>query len=70
MYAEDGDGNIYNDNSSTEADGEQGEVVVMSPDCLVPLTTVSRRGIPESCLSNKLSRSTLASCLRLHLAFT
>ena len=22
MYAEDGDGNIYNDNSSTEADGE------------------------------------------------
>merc|ERR1711990_1092459 len=29
MYAEDGDGNIYNDNSSTEAD-----------DCLVPLTTV------------------------------
>lgn len=48
MYAEDGDGNIYNDNSSTEAD-----------DCLVPLTTVSRRGIPESCLSNKLSRSVL-----------
>jgi len=45
LYAEDGDGNIYNDNSSTEAD-----------DCLVPLTTVSRRGIPESCLSNKLSR--------------
>ena len=29
-----------------------------SPDCLVPLTTVSRRGIPESCLSNKLSRFT------------
>merc|ERR1712029_217912 len=50
MYAEDGDGNIYNDNSSTEAD-----------DCLVPLTTVSRRGIPESCLSNKLSRLTLAT---------
>ena len=25
-------------------------------DCLVPLTTVSRRGIPESCLSNKLTR--------------
>ena len=22
MYAEDGDGNIYNDNSSTEADGK------------------------------------------------
>ena len=31
------------------------------PDCLVPLTTVSRRGIPESCLSNKLNRLTLAT---------
>ena len=30
-------------------------------DCLVPLTTVSRRGIPESCLSNKLNRLTLAT---------
>ena len=32
-----------------------------SLDCLVPLTTVSRRGIPESCLSNKLNRLTLAT---------
>ena len=62
MYAEDGDGNIYNDNSSTEADGQTnhktGTVKIFPsiPDCLVPLTTVSRRGIPESCLSNKLSR--------------
>ena len=62
MYAEDGDGNIYNDNSSTEADGktkdEKQELPknLSKPDCLVPLTTVSRRGIPESCLSNKLSR--------------
>ena len=30
-------------------------------ECLVPLTTVSRRAIPESCLSNKLSRLTLAT---------
>lgn len=64
MYAEDGDGNIYNDNSSTEADGEiiaywtiiRAPIYPPIPDCLVPLTTVSRRGIPESCLSNKLSR--------------
>ena len=34
---------------------------VFFPDCLVPLTTVSRRGIPESCLSNKLNRLTLAT---------
>ena len=27
----------------------------------MPLTTVSRRAIPESCLSNKLSRLTLAT---------
>ena len=33
----------------------------MVADCLVPLTTVSRRGIPESCLSNKLNRLTLAT---------
>lgn len=50
LFSEDNDGNLFNDNSSTEAD-----------DCLVPLTTVSRRGIPESCLSNKLSRLTLAT---------
>ena len=62
MYAEDGDGNIYNDNSSTEADGKTKDEKQELPknlsksDCLVPLTTVSRRGIPESCLSNKLSR--------------
>ena len=62
MYAEDGDGNIYNDNSSTEADGQTNhktgtvKIFLSTPDCLVPLTTVSRRGIPESCLSNKLSR--------------
>ena len=49
LYNEDGD-NLFNDNSSTEPD-----------ECLVPLTTVSRRGIPESCLSNKLSRLTLAT---------
>ena len=30
-------------------------------DCLVPLTTVSRRGIPESILSNKLNRLTMAT---------
>ena len=81
MYAEDGDGNIYNDNSSTEADGktkdEKQELPknLSKPDCLVPLTTVSRRGIPESCLSNKLSRRVLRPfllpvifCLRLTLA--
>ena len=34
MYSEDGD-NLYTDNSGTDPD-----------DCLVPLTTVSRRGIP------------------------
>ena len=62
MYAEDGDGNIYNDNSSTEADGQTNhktgtvKIFPSTSDCLVPLTTVSRRGIPESCLSNKLSR--------------
>eukprot|EP00095_Tigriopus_kingsejongensis_P011483 maker-scaffold626_size122949-snap-gene-0.34 protein:Tk11483 transcript:maker-scaffold626_size122949-snap-gene-0.34-mRNA-1 annotation:"ferm domain-containing protein 8" len=50
MFNDDPDGNIYNDASSTEAD-----------DCLVPLTTVSRRAIPESCLSNKLNRLTLAT---------
>jgi len=67
MYAEDGDGNIYNDNSSTEADGKTKDEKQELPknlsksDCLVPLTTVSRRGIPESCLSNKLSRLTLAT---------
>ena len=49
MYNEDGD-NIYNDNSGADPD-----------ECLVPLTTVSRRGIPESCLSNKLNRLTLAT---------
>ena len=50
MYNEDGE-NMYNDNSASEPD-----------ECLVPpLTTVSRRGIPESCLSNKLSRLTLAT---------
>jgi len=49
LYNEDGD-NLFNENSSTEPD-----------ECLVPLTTVSRRGIPESCLSNKLSRLTLAT---------
>ena len=76
MYAEDGDGNIYNDNSSTEADGktkdEKQELPknLSNPDCLVPLTTVSRRGIPESCLSNKLSRWVLSqvpqpTCLQL-----
>ena len=35
------------------------------PDCLVPLTTVSRRGIPESCLSNKLSRFVIHHLLLL-----
>merc|ERR1719266_1662083 len=45
-----GGNGMFNDASSTEAD-----------DCLVPLTTVSRRGIPESCLSNKLNRLTLAT---------
>jgi len=50
MYNEDHDGNVYGDSTSTDAD-----------DCLVPLTTVSRRGIPESCLSNKLNRLTLAT---------
>lgn len=50
MYNDDPDGNLFNDSASTEAD-----------DCLVPLTTVSRRGIPESCLSNKLNRLTLAT---------
>ena len=49
MYNEDGD-NLYNDNSGADPD-----------ECLVPLTTVSRRGIPESCLSNKLNRLTLAT---------
>lgn len=49
MYSEDGD-TMYNDNSGADPD-----------ECLVPLTTVSRRGIPESCLSNKLSRLTLAT---------
>ena len=49
LYNEGGD-NLFNVNSSTEPD-----------ECLVPLTTVSRRGIPESCLSNKLSRLTLAT---------
>ena len=76
MYAEDGDGNIYNDNSSTEADGKTKDEKQELPknlsksDCLVPLTTVSRRGIPESCLSNKLSRRVLSqvpqpTCLQL-----
>ncbi|TRY63414.1 hypothetical protein TCAL_02646 [Tigriopus californicus] len=50
LFNDDPDGNIYNDASSTEAD-----------DCLVPLNTVSRRAIPESCLSNKLNRLTLAT---------
>ena len=81
MYAEDGDGNIYNDNSSTEADGKTKDEKQELPknlsksDCLVPLTTVSRRGIPESCLSNKLSRRVLRPflppvifCFRLTLA--
>ena len=36
--------------------GQQVKILPPTPDCLVPLTTVSRRGIPESCLSNKLSR--------------
>ena len=49
MYSEDHEGNVYGD-TATDAD-----------DCLVPLTTVSRRGIPESCLSNKLNRLTLAT---------
>lgn len=49
MYNEDGEA-MYNDNSNSDHD-----------ECLVPLTTVSRRGIPESCLSNKLSRLTLAT---------
>jgi len=49
MYSEDHEGNVYGD-PATDAD-----------DCLVPLTTVSRRGIPESCLSNKLNRLTLAT---------
>ena len=48
LYSEEGD-NLYNENSA-ETD-----------ECLVPLTTVSRRGIPESCLSNKLTRLTLAT---------
>ena len=48
MYNEEGD-NLY-----SETSGETDE-------CLVPLTTVSRRGIPESCLSNKLTRLTLAT---------
>ena len=48
LYSEEGD-NIYSENSA-ETD-----------ECLVPLTTVSRRGIPESCLSNKLTRLTLAT---------
>ncbi|XP_040575680.1 putative FERM domain-containing protein FRMD8P1 [Lepeophtheirus salmonis] len=50
LYNDDPEANIFNDSSSMEAD-----------DCLVPLTTVSRRGIPESCLSNKLNRLTLAT---------
>ena len=49
MYNEDGEA-MYQDNSTSDHD-----------ECLVPLTTVSRRGIPESCLSNKLSRLTLAT---------
>ena len=48
LYSEEGD-NLYSENS-----GETEE-------CLVPLTTVSRRAIPESCLSNKLTRLTLAT---------
>merc|ERR1712223_1750838 len=47
MYNEDHE---FGDSSLPDAD-----------DCLVPLTTVSRRGIPESCLSNKLKRLTLAT---------
>merc|ERR1719266_459224 len=47
MYNEDHE---FGDSSLPDAD-----------DCLVPLTTVSRRGIPESCLSNKLNRLTLAT---------
>jgi len=49
LYSEDNDASMFNDNA-TDTD-----------DCLIPLTTVSRRGIPESCLSNKLNRLTLAT---------
>lgn len=53
MYAEDGE-TLYSEAVRGEGAGEPDE-------CLVPLTTVSRRGIPESCLSNKLTRLTLAT---------
>ena len=53
MYAEDGE-TLYSEAVRGEGAGEP-------DDCLVPLTTVSRRGIPESCLSNKLTRLTLAT---------
>ena len=53
MYAEDGE-TLYSEGVRGEGAGEPDE-------CLVPLTTVSRRGIPESCLSNKLTRLTLAT---------
>ena len=74
MYNEDHDGNVYGDSTSTDADGKifdstevhgfENILIIwlgFCLDCLVPLTTVSRRGIPESCLSNKLNRLTLAT---------
>lgn len=58
MYSEDGD-TLYSEGG---AGGVAGPGQGTEPEeCLVPLTTVSRRAIPESCLSNKLSRLTLAT---------
>ena len=78
LGGQDGGNGMFNDASSTEADGEFILMIFLrkgtifnflklsqpffwNVDCLVPLTTVSRRGIPESCLSNKLNRLTLAT---------
>ena len=52
-YSDD-DGNLYNDAAGANSGND-------TDDCLVPLTTVSRRGIPESILSNKLNRLTMAT---------
>ena len=70
MYSEDHEQGLYGDATSTDADGKgfnsnveysNFKFTFLLLDCLVPLTTVSRRGIPESCLSNKLNRLTLAT---------
>ena len=72
MYSEDHEQGLYGDATSTDADGKgfkfeyrvhtlTSKFAFLLLDCLVPLTTVSRRGIPESCLSNKLNRLTLAT---------